>query len=53
MISYMFGAKPLSDPMLAHCQFKHWEQISNKNTTIFIQQNEFENVHYFASASMG
>ena len=27
MTHRLFGAKPLSEPMLAHCQLDHWEQI--------------------------
>ena len=26
----MFGAKPLSEPLLVCCQFDHWEQIPVK-----------------------
>ena len=56
----IFGAKPLSGPMLADHQWHPWEQLS-QNTSIFIQDNEFENefvnvvckkVSHFVSASM-
>ena len=30
MTCYLFGAKPLPEPMLAYCQLDSWEQISVK-----------------------
>ena len=47
MACRLFGAKPLPEPMLAYCQLDSWEQISmdlNRNSTIFIRGNSFENV---------
>ena len=34
MVSHLFGAKPLSEPMLSYCQL---------NPNIVIQENAFEN----------
>ena len=42
---HLFGATPLSKPMLVHCQFDHQEQTSvnfNPNTSIFIHTNVSE-----------
>ena len=43
----LFGAKPLSEPMLTYCQLGPWEQTSgnsNRNTKLFIHENAFETV---------
>ena len=45
----LFGANPLSEPMLAFHQLDHWEQISfnlNQNATVFIPENQLETVVY-------
>ena len=42
MARHLFGAKPLSEPMLAYCYLDHWEQISmkfNPNKTIFVKMS--------------
>ena len=39
----LFGAKPLSEPMLTYCQLDSWEQNSFQNTKFFINENAFEN----------
>ena len=48
MACRLFGAKPLSEPMLEYCLLDHGEQISmqffNQNTTIFTEENDLENV---------
>ena len=47
MACRLFGAKPLPEPMLAYCQLDSWEKFrwnSNRNSTISIQENAFENV---------
>ena len=47
MACCLFGTKPLSEPMLAHCQLDHLERTSVKfyqNSNIFIQEYAFENV---------
>ena len=36
MACRLFGAKPLSEPMLAYCQLDIWEQISLKSSLKFI-----------------
>ena len=43
MACCLFGAKPLSDPMLAYCQLDklHWD--FNQNWNIFIPEKAFEN----------
>ena len=47
------GTKPLSEPMMTYCQLDSKEQTSvnfQSNTTIFIQENAFENaVHEMAA----
>ena len=43
----LYGTKPLSEPMLYHCQLHPKEQISLKlycKLKIFIQENGFEYV---------
>ena len=43
----LFGAKPLSEPMLVCCQLDPWELIAvdlHKNTIIYIEENYFEKV---------
>ena len=47
MACRLFGAKPLSEPMLAYCQLDSWEQISVKfewESCHFHSRNAFENV---------
>ena len=45
MACRLIGAKPLSEPMLVYCWLGPWEQFSVKfDITIFIKENEFENV---------
>ena len=47
MACRLFGAKPLSEPMLGNCQLDPWEQNlwkSNWNSCIFMQENTLENV---------
>ena len=47
MACRLFGAKPLSKPMLSYCQLGSQEQTSVKFESelyIFIQENAFENV---------
>ena len=39
MVCRLFSAKPLTEPMLAYCQFDSWEQISVK------LESEFYNFH--------
>ena len=49
----LFGAKPLSKPMLGCCQLDPWEQISvkfNQNTIFFIHVNASENIVYETAA---
>ena len=38
------GDKPLSEPMLPYCQLDPLDWNLNQNTTIFIEENSFENV---------
>ena len=43
----LFGAKPLSEPVLEYCEFDPWEQTSVKfysKFKNFIEENAFENV---------
>ena len=43
----LFGAKPLSETMLVHCQLDTWEQTSvkfDKNKKLFIYENASENI---------
>ena len=42
MACRLFGAKPLPEPMLAYCWLDSWEQISNRDSIIFIQEHAFE-----------
>ena len=47
MVCRLFGAKPLSEPMMTYCQLDHKEHISIKyhlNSKVFIQENSFENI---------
>ena len=48
MACRLFGAKPLSKPMLGYCQLDPLEQTSVKILikiqSFFIQENAFENV---------
>ena len=47
MACRLFGAKPLSEPMLKYCQLDLTNKLqwnSNRNTKFFIQENAFENV---------
>ena len=47
MACRLFGAKPLSKPMLGFCQLHPEEQISVKfyqNTKLFIHENAPENI---------
>ena len=47
MACRLFGAKPLSQPMLGYCQLNPQEQLQwnyNQNTEIFIEENAFENI---------
>ena len=47
MAGRLFGAKPLSEPMLPDCQLDPKEYISEKcisNSKVFIQENALENV---------
>ena len=49
MACRLFGAKPLTDPLLTYCQLDSWEHISvnsNRNSVIFIQETAFEIVVY-------
>ena len=39
-LNCLFGANPLSEPMLVYCKVDRWHQIPMKNTTIVIQENE-------------
>ena len=46
MACCLFGAKPLPEPMMTHCQLDPWEQISVKFVSKcknFIQENASEN----------
>ena len=57
MACRLFGAKPLSEPVLVYNWFDRWEQTSvtfNQITTIFIQENEFkmQNIGHFVWASV-
>ena len=43
----LFGAKPLSESFLTHCQLNPYEQISLKlsqNKKLLIQENSLENI---------
>ena len=46
MACRLFGAKPLSKPMLGYCQLDPQENFSNfnQNTTLFIHENASENI---------
>ena len=47
MVCHLFCAKPLSEPMLEHCQLDPWEQIAMKSSLKFKHfhsKNAFENV---------
>ena len=49
MACRMFRAKPLPEPMLSYCQMvtvtrNTFQQSSNRNSNIFIDENAFENV---------
>ena len=47
MACRLFGAKPLSKPMLGYSQLDPLEQTSVQffqNTKLFIQENAFENI---------
>ena len=47
MACCLFDAKPLSEPMLAYCQYMNMNKFQKKlnwNRTIFIQENTFENI---------
>ena len=47
MACRLFGAKPLSKPILGDCHLDSWDKIQwnfNPNSCIFIQENAFENV---------
>ena len=47
MVCRLFGAKPLSKPMLAYINWTHKNKlpwILNRNTKLFIDENAFENV---------
>ena len=47
MACHLFGAKPLSKPMLAYCELNPWNIFQwnlNQDTMIFIEENDFENV---------
>ena len=47
MACRLLGAKPLSEPMMSYCLVDPWVLFhlnSNRNKTIFIEENEFENV---------
>ena len=50
MACRLFGAKPLSKPILGHCQLDPMEQTSVKffikNTKLFIHKNAYENMVY-------
>ena len=60
MAFHMFGTKPLSEPMLYHCQFNHSEQTSVKmylklkhfHSTKCIWKYRLEYVGHFVLASM-
>ena len=47
MVCRLFGAKPLSEPMLEYCQFDPWQQASMKfqqKFNTFIHVNAYENI---------
>ena len=46
MACRLFGAKPLSEPIVDYYQLDPWNKFSENgiNTTIFMQENEPENV---------
>ena len=47
MACRLFGAKPLSKPLLGYCQLQHKEQISvkfNQNSKLFFHENASENI---------
>ena len=46
MACLLLATRPLSEPLLAHCQLDpwQWQQTFNWNSGIFIQQNAYENV---------
>ena len=45
MACHLFGAKPLSEPMLLYCQLDHKEHISVEfYLKVFTQENALENV---------
>ena len=43
MACRLFGAKPLSEPMLGNCQLDPWEQNPVKIQSKFLQENALEN----------
>ena len=47
MVCRLFGAKPFPEPILTIYQWDQWEQTLkkwNRNTTIFIEENTFQNI---------
>ena len=53
MAWHLFSTKSLSEPILTYCQLNPFEQVKwnfSQNTTIFIEENGFENIIYKMSA---
>ena len=54
MALHLFGAKPLSEPMMTYGQLEHWEEILLKYISKFkqIQGNAFKQVIYKIVSSL-
>ena len=50
MACRLFGAKPLSEPMLGYSQLDQQGQSYNQNINIFIHENASENIVFETTA---